>query len=396
MTTRLYYQDSSLLEFEAKIVSSGKHDNRFFTVLDRSAFYPTSGGQQYDTGKLNEVAIVDVIENDSGDVWHISDQPVGDSGDAVTGIVDKRRRQRHRQQHTAQHILSQTFARLYQLETVSVHLGEDYGAIEFDTKEVTAAQLSEAEQSSMQMVFDNLPVEILFIDGSEIASIPLRRPPKREGEIRVIKIGDLEYSACGGTHCVSTAEVGVIKIIGTEKLRGRVLVKFLSGIQAVEDYRIRFDVSDRVAQTLTCHVTDLPDKLVKLQDANKTLQRELVRVQKEGLGVKAEQLSQTATSYKDVKVVFEDVGPLDARLAGQLATQVSDITGGLTALFTDGRIVIATSENCQLQASQLAKGISEATGLKGGGNPRQAQLGGADKQKLDDYRKELIRLVEGA
>ncbi|MEW6412810.1 MAG: hypothetical protein AB1483_10105 [Candidatus Zixiibacteriota bacterium] len=396
MTTRLYYKDPFLLEFDATIVGGGQHEERFFTVLDRSAFYPTSGGQQHDTGRLNDVEIVDVIESNSGEVWHISGRPVGSVGAAVKGVIDKSRRQRHRQQHTAQHILSQTFVRLFGFNTVSVHLGEEYGAIEFDTKEISAAQLDEAEQFAMQIVFDNLPIEILFIDSSQVADTPLRRAPTRGGEIRVIKIGELDYSACGGTHCATTGEVGIIKIIGTEKLRGRPLVKFFSGVKAFEDYRTRYDVSDRIAQSLTCNVVDLPEKLIKLQEENKAVKQELVRVLKDGLPARAQELAKSATEHNGIRLVCENIGSFDVRLAGQLAGQTAEIVNGVAVLFTEGRLIIAVSEGCSMQASQIAKNLTAQAGLKGGGSAKLAQLGGAESGIIGQYREQLKRILESA
>lgn len=393
MTERLYYTDSALLEFDAKIIATGKHGEDHYTVLDRSAFYPTSGGQQHDTGVLDGKPVKDVIEAESGEVWHITAQPVGSVGYGVRGVVDKQRRQLHRQQHTAQHILSQVFVKLYDMETVSMHLGEEYGAIELDTDHITADQLARAEREGVDIVMDNLPVEILSVDSDQARTLPLRKIPGRGGTIRVVKIGELDYSACGGTHCTSTAEVGMIKIIGLEKMRGRVMVNFLSGRQAAADYAERFNVTDRLSRELTCHVNDLPEKIGKMTEETRSLRKDLAQFQKEMIPRKAEQLADTAIDAGSIKYVFENLGDYDPRLAAQLAARTAEMIGGVVSLFASGRLIVAADAASDRDASVIVKKVTEATGLRGGGSARQAQIGGVDAGKLEQLNSMIIRLI---
>lgn len=392
-TERLYYTDSSLLQFEATVVDAGKHENLYYTVLDRTAFYPTSGGQQYDTGSLNGVPIVDVNENDEGEVRHMSAEPVGEAGIRVTGSVDKIRRLKHRQQHTAQHVLSQIFVRELGLATVSVHLGEEYGAIELQAAEISPESLAEVERMAAEAIFDNLPVEILMVDSSDIDSVPLRRPPKKSGEIRVIKINDFDYSACGGTHCRSTAEIGLVKIIGVDKIRGRVLVKFLAGLQALDDYNLRFAVSDRISQSLTCHPRDLPERMEKISAEVKALRMEIARLQKEILPQVARRLSAGAVGVGGVKFVFENVQGYDGKMVAHLAAETAEVIDGVAVLHLEGRLVIATSEGSGRDAGKLAAALVSAKGLKGGGKSRLANLGGVDPKRLDEYKQCLENLL---
>lgn len=393
MTQRLYYTDSALLDFEAKIIAAGQHGDNHYTVLERSAFYPTSGGQQHDTGVLGGQPVIDVIEIESGEVWHITAQPVGSAGETVKGEVDRQRRQLHRQQHTAQHILSQVFVKLYGLETVSMHLGDEYGAIELETAELATDQLAQAEKDALDIIFDNLPVETLTVDARQAQALPLRKIPSRSESIRVVKIGEFDYSACGGTHCRSTAEVGMIKITGVEKMRGRVLVNFLSGRQAAANYSERFGVTDRLARELTCHVTDLPDKMQKMIEETKALRKELAQLQKEMIPQKAEQLAASAIDAGGMKYVHANLGDYDPRLAGQLAGKTVEITGGVVSLYTAGRLVIATDAASGQDASAIVKKINEEAGTKGGGSARQAQVGGVDEDKLDQLNSMIIRFI---
>lgn len=168
MTERLYYGDPALLEFDATVVGQGQRGEMYFTLLDRSAFYPTSGGQLFDRGALNGIEIVETIEADDGEVRHLSNAPVGQTGDKVHGTVDRPRRQKNRQLHTAQHLISQVFIRLGDAETVSVHLGEEYGAVELNRVDITESELDQAERWTNELILDNLPVEIRVIDASDL------------------------------------------------------------------------------------------------------------------------------------------------------------------------------------------------------------------------------------
>lgn len=393
MTSRLYYSDSVLLEFEARITATGNHDDLFYTVLDQSAFYPTSGGQLFDTGLINGVEVVEVIETPDGDVWHLSKSPVGGIGDEVKGVINPERRRRHRQQHTAQHILSHAFVKLFDLATVSVHLGEEYGTIELDGPALTVEQLRETERYARQLVDENLPVQILTVDENDIDSVPFRRKPKKKGRLRVIKIGELDWSACGGTHCTTTTEVGLIKILGTGKIRGHVLVKFLSGTQTIHDYDMRFDATDGLSQSLTCHVSDLPEKFEKLQNDNKVLARTLTQLRKDMLPAHADAMASSKTQVGSTDLVFEVLDDYDAKLANSLGTKVAEIVSGVAVIFLNGRIIVSTGETSGKDARQIVSVLSEKTGLKGGGSPRQAQLGGATAENLPQYREIVMSFL---
>jgi alanyl-tRNA synthetase len=381
-----------LLEFDATIISSVEQDGCFVTILDRSAFYPTSGGQQFDTGLLNGVAILDVIEADN-EVLHISLTPVGKVGESVHGAVDPNRRRTHRQQHTAQHILSQSFIKLYGFETVSVHLGDEYGAIELDRVSIDPSQLDQVERYVNDIVSIAWLVEILFVSGPELDRIPLRKVPSREGEIRVIKIGEFDYSACGGTHCNKTSEVGLIKIIGWEKLRAHALVKFLAGTQALEDYRLRFDVTDTLTRAYTCGISDLAGKIDKLANENKALRKEVGILQKELLPVRAQELSASAEDVSGVKLACRVIDTMDAATACQLGMAVADRIGGIALLVAEGKLLLTVAANGGQHAGEIAGKLSALLGLKGGGSSRAAQLGGADPTKLQEYRAALLSLI---
>ncbi len=393
MTERLYYKNSDLLEFETTIAEVGQTESGHFCVLDSSAFYPTSGGQFHDTGLLNKIPVSDVIENEKGRVLHITAAVVGNVGDRVRGSVDSQRRIDNCQKHTAQHILSQAFVTLFKMETVSVHLGDQYASIELKTKSVTDEQMYQAEELANQLIFDRLPIEIRFVDAVEAARLPLRKVPDRERKIRIVQIGEFDYSACGGTHCRNSAEVGLIKIIGVEKMRGNLSVKFLAGRLAIEDYKSRFDVTNRLANTLTCHFSDLEERFAKTFEENRNLRKDITRLQAERLPQMAKELADKANRTDKPHQLIESVELSDPKTLGQLAVLVADSIDGLAVLISGDRAALATSKETGIHAGQLAKHLSEKLSLRGGGGEQQAQLAGITSEQMASCREIIERYV---
>ncbi|MBU8934814.1 MAG: hypothetical protein KOO62_12560 [candidate division Zixibacteria bacterium] len=396
MTERLYYHDAELVEFDATIAVIGEDEGRYYTILDRSAFYPTSGGQLFDTGELAGVAIEEVVETGDDVIRHLSSSPVGGVGQTVHGEVNRTRRKANSRKHTAQHILSQAFVKLFGWSTVSVHLGEQYAAIELDQSSVAEEQLQKSESIANEVVLANDPVQIRFLEGDELNAIPLRRIPKRSGLLRIVITGEFDYSACGGTHCRSTGEVGIIKIMGTEQMRGHVLVKFLIGQQALADYGNRLTVTSTLSQRLTCGIGDLVERVDKLSFENKELRHQLGKTQKELLPIRASALAENAVLCGKHRLVVDQVDDFDSKLTSALVIQVAAITGGAVFLITGERLFVATASESGLHAGQLARQIGVACGLKGGGNERVAQLGTVDRDSLERYRQAIEQVVTNA
>jgi alanyl-tRNA synthetase len=393
MTERLYYTDPTILEFDATIVQETQDGGRVMTYCDRSAFYPTSGGQLFDLGTLNDVPVIEIVEDGSGEVAHITAGGVGPIGSRVHGRVDAVRRWKNRQMHTAQHIVSQSFIRAFGLETVSVHLGEDYASVELDAAELSSELIAAVESHANELIAANLKVEILFVPPAVASGMPLRKVPGREGTIRVIKIGEFDWSACGGTHCNRTAEVGLIKIIGLERMRGKTLVKFLSGVQAVADYHNRFETTDRLTRSLSCGVSDLEANIEKLVEKNKSLRREVAVLIKEVTPVRASKMAITADRSGKVPLLVEAILEDESEAAGGLASEVAMQIGGLAAICSGGKLHIAVSETSGLNAGNIAKEFAAILSLRGGGGPRVAQIGGVDSSNIKQYRTIILEMI---
>ena len=390
MTDRLYYTDPELLEFEGTLLAvENPKEGVYQSVLDRSAFYPTSGGQSHDLGQLGGAEIIEVKEDSQGDIVHVTANPPGEVGEKIKGLVQYEHRMKNRQLHTAQHLLSQIFFRLIDAVTVSVHLGEEYGAIEFDVDSISENVLAEAERMVNRVVIDSMPVEILFVESSEIGTLGLRREPKRSGKLRIIRIGEFEATACGGTHCTHTGQVQLVKLIGIETIRKRTLVKFLAGAQAFNDYVARFDVTTKITKALTSGLIDLPDKCDKLVEEIKALKRDLTAARKELIPSMVNDLLDQKIMLKGIPALLTTLPEEKIELGQPLAIELASKLNGLALLVIGTRIIIACAESSNAKAGQLMRALSQHSPIKGGGSDVLAQGAGASSNELDHYRQLL-------
>ena len=222
--------------------------------------------------------------------------------DKVEGLIDFDRRLENMRRHTGQHILSRAFIKTADVDTISANHGE-VGTIELSVEELSDRQLDRAERLANEIVMKDLPVTPKFYDESEIKNLPLRKIPDREGTFRIVHIGDYDTNACGGTHCRRTGEVGPIKIIGIEKLRGHFRISFLCGSAALDDYREKHRVVTSVATSLTCHFTDLPDKVSRLAGDNQELRRAIAQQNKQLFEYELAEMIEQAPVYGDIELL---------------------------------------------------------------------------------------------
>lgn len=233
---RLYYDDSYTTRFDARIAGEGEHAGRPAVRLEQTYFYPESGGQEADRGRIGSARVVDVQAGEDGAVWHVVDAPIGDGASSASAEVDWARRFDHMQQHTGQHILSAAFEHVLSAPTVSSHLGEERSSVEVRMDDVDWRAIERLELAANRVVWENRPVERHWVDEQGLARFTLRKPPAVKGRIRIVEIPDWDQSACGGTHTRHTGEVGAIKVLRWEKVRGNLRFEFLCGGRALADH----------------------------------------------------------------------------------------------------------------------------------------------------------------
>jgi alanyl-tRNA synthetase len=388
MTERSYYTDAYRTEFDATVTAVTELDGKPALVLDGTYFYPTSGGQPYDTGTLAGLPVVDVVSA-NGDVYHILEQPADPAlaGQKVHGVIDWPRRFDHMQQHSGQHLISHVFDNLFDYATVSVHFGDAESTLDLSTEEVTQDELARAEAVANQRVFEAIPIKTYFVDESEIDSVPLRRPPKVSGQIRIVEIADTDWSACGGTHVHTTAEIGPIKFVRQQRMRGQARLSFLCGQRALDDYGRKHDIVTEVAALYDTEIGQTPVLVARDMERIRELQRQLADLQTLRLGILAGELMASIASA-DVKIVARSFDDLDANGVKTLANLLVENEGVVALLgSTQGgkaTVIFARASDLPLHSGNLLRASLQQFGGGGGGRPDFAQGGGIQPENIDD------------
>jgi alanyl-tRNA synthetase len=385
MTTRLYYQEPYRTTFEACVTSCDAAGERMHVVLDQTAFYPTSGGQPFDTGMLGPARVLDVIDHEDDQITHVVDRRL-DLGSRVTGTIDWSRRFDHMQQHTGQHVLSAAFDQLVQARTESFHLGTSTATIDL-AREVSASDMLAVEDEANRIVWEDRPVAIRMVSPDEAALLPLRKAPTRSGPLRLIDIEDFDLSACGGTHVARTGAVGMIAVVGAEKFRGGRRVEFVCGTRALTRFRAWREAFTAAQRHLSVAPPELAGAVERLQADAKAQQR-ASRALQERLAVhEAAALVGRGERVGDRLVVVEAVEGWDAAGIKALATAAAaaEPKSAITLFTTSTPMlaVIARGKDTSLDASAALKSLVARFGGKGGGKADLAQAGGLIGESTD-------------
>ena len=389
--SRPYYTDSYTMLFDAIIATLEEVDGRPAAILESSYFYPTSGGQPYDTGRLqsgDEIArVVDVVERESdGAVLHVFDRPLAPG--RVAAAIDRDRRMDHMRHHTGQHILSQAFVRVAEAVTVGFHLSPQSVTIDLDRADLSAAEIDRAEALANEIIWADRPVSVRVVTHAEAATLPLRKtPPGRDGQLRLIDIEGFDLTACGGTHVARTGEVGLVKIARTERRGNTTRVEFLCGERALADYRQRQAILRDLGAVLTTGAAELPAAGAKLQDELKAARAELKQREAALLALEAEGLLAAAEPLDDVRLVarvFADRQPDELRRLTTALTEAGGVVALLALAGDRSHLIFGRSADAPGMMGELIKPALAALGGRGGGSPTLAQGGGpaADEATL--------------
>ena len=399
MTDRLYYTDSYSHEFDATVLSVEASDGRGRVQLDRTCFYPTSGGQPHDIGTLGGSHVVEVVDESDGSISHVVE--AGDTlrtGAPVHGVIDWSRRFDHMQQHTGQHLLSAAFDRLFGVRTVSFHLGVDRATIDL-ARETTPTEIAAAEHEANRIVWEDRPVTVRFTTADEAARLPLRKEPHREGILRLIDIERFDLSACGGTHVARTGEVGLIAIGSWERFKRGQRVEFLCGGRALGRFRSLRDAAAAAARLLSASMAELPIAIERLQAETKDQRSALRALQAELIRYLAQELAAEGAATPRGRLVLRAV-EADAGGLKATASAVVSRPGFIVVLVsptTPNMIVVARSQDVDVASNHILSALTARFGGRGGGKSDLAQGGGLDAAAetiLDAARHEILRGTE--
>jgi len=401
MTHRLYYTDATQRKFTARVVEAryvGSQDGSQYPAvrLDRTAFYPTSGGQPHDTGKLNGTRVIDVWDDEAGNIWHVLEKSLEDT--SVRGEIDWPRRFDHMQQHTGQHLLSAAFVDTLNAATIGFHLGSTSSTIDLNLSHLTWDAATRVEETVNAIVFENRPVTVHIVSQEELSDIPLRKPPQVTGKIRVIWVEGYDASACGGTHVEHTGQIGLIKITGIERYKGGTRVIFLCGQRALRDYTRVLNILRAASNELTVGQDEVYDAVTRNRDEVKIMRRTLSKVQSELVYYEAAQLWAETPEVRGIRFItmhwidrtFENVRAMASQLRERPHTLLL-----LAATEEKGvRLVCARSDDLpEIDAADLLRAAAGALGGQGGGSPTIAQ-GGAQPAPHSVIMETLRQVME--
>ncbi len=290
-TERLYYHDSHLIEFDAVVTDKTERVSGWTAVtLDRTAFYPTGGGQPSDTGTIDKAQVVECIDSEDDGVLHVIQGRAPEVGARVKGRIDWSRRLDHMQQHTGQHILSQAFVTLYNAPTRSFRVLDECCEIDVDLSTPSDEVIERAVELANNVIWEDREINIRNVTPEEAAQLPLRKDPAREGELRVIEIQDFDLTPCGGTHAYRTGEVGMIAVRHWERAKGLVRIEFVAGVRALRDYRRANRTARSVAALFSAARDDSAKLASRAVEENKDLHRRVRGLEEIAARAEAEEL----------------------------------------------------------------------------------------------------------
>lgn len=402
-TERLYYNDSHLIEFEARVVDTSERVSGWTAVtLDRTAFYPTGGGQPSDTGTLNGTRVVECIDDENNGVLHVIQGRAPAIGSTVQGRIDWARRLDHMQQHTGQHILSQALVTLFNAPTRSFRVLEESCEIDVDLSNPATEVIERAVELANNVIWEDREITIRMVTAAEAAKLPLRKEPAREGELRVIEIDGFDLTPCGGTHAYRTGEVGMIAVRHWERAKGLTRIEFVAGTRALADYRRANKTARAVAALYSSARDDAAKLTARVLEENKELHRRVRLLEEIASRVEAEELyrdsSSTVTvaggSIQVMSKIFED---RDAESLKHLAQALISHPRTIALLGSRekgaARLVFARSADATGDMNSLMKTACEILDGRGGGKPDMAQGGGKRIEQLQEAINQASQLL---
>jgi alanyl-tRNA synthetase len=389
-TERLYYNDCYLREFEATVLDAVPEGDGVRVYLDRTAFYPDSGGQPADHGTISGIKVLDVVDENEAIAHVLERHP---DGARVNGVIDWARRFDHMQQHTGQHILSAAFEKTGGYKTVSFHLGSEISTIDLDSDRLARRQMDEAEDLANRIIFENRDVRILFKSSEEANTLGLRKATEREGEVRLIEVPEFDLSACGGTHVSRTGSVGMISARKFERVKGMTRVEFVCGGRALRATRADFGILTEGARLFSGPAENLPALISKQSEELRGAARTREKMVKRLAEFEAKDLWNASQEIRGRRIGRRTFAAGESEEARALAHALASQPATVALLGVEGKPAMLIFAQSPGGAADMGKILSEAlakVGGKGGGARDFAQGGGFDESRL----KEALDLAD--
>ncbi|HDR7950025.1 TPA: alanyl-tRNA editing protein [Bacillus toyonensis] len=399
MEQKLYYIDAYTKDFTTKIIKQDydKEDN-LYVVLNETAFYPTGGGQPYDTGTLNGTLVTNV-EEVNGEIRHFIAEQLETA--EVEGKINWERRFDHMQQHAAQHILSAAFWDHFNIPTIGFHLGKETVTIDLETENLPAETIEKAVQIANNIVFENHPIRIQWMNLEEAKTLPLRKEPTLTENIRVVIIENFDYNGCGGTHPRRTGEVGLIQVLNWERNKGGIRLTFIAGWRTLKLMGQQQQIMKDVSKQLNSSETDIPAKVAQLLISQKENEKAIQTMNEKLLFAEANELLQQPAEIHAgflISKVFTNRSMQEVAKLSAIITEQQEHAITYFIIENDDKLqcILACGKTVTLDMNALLKDALPAIEGKGGGNKKSARGGGKAIMSGDEFLHQLISSLQSA
>ncbi|MDD2446372.1 MAG: DHHA1 domain-containing protein [Tissierellia bacterium] len=394
MTIKFYMENSYIRELEAEIIEKKFRNNKYYIKLNRTIFYPhLSGGQPKDLGTINDLEVIDVYE-EGEDIVHVLEDNIN-----VTKVklsINWENRMDLMQQHTGQHLLSAVIHKLYNGETSSFYIGNDYSSIDIDLPNFKDEDIEKIELLANRIIYSNFKIKTYIVNKNDLKNIPLRKKPSVNSNIRIVEIEDFDYSPCGGTHLSSTGEIGIIKIRKWDKKRGNLRIEFLCGNRALHDYSWKNASIREISVLLSSKETDVLTSIKKLYEAKEKLEKENRDLRENLYKLKGDNILNEIKYSNGIGIIYKELEDMDFKelnlIANYLNTkehliQIYGLHNGKKA-----HLFVSCTKDLDLDLSQIFKSLSEKYEIKGGGNSTTVQ-GGVKADELSSIMKDFANCI---
>jgi len=394
-TKKLYEENPYVKEFQAKVIEEVQVENHYEVVLDQTAFYPTGGGQPCDVGTLSGIPVQDVFKK-NGVIYHVLSSSLEGKGE-VTGLIDWQRRFDYMQQHSGQHILSRAFEILYKIDTVGFHLGEEFVTIDLQIDQLSEEMIEKVEHLSNQIVMENRAIHKYLLSPDQMTEQAIAKIPELDDYVRLVDIAHFDSCPCAGTHPNYTGEIGLIKVLGTEKIRNNIRLTFVCGYRALNYFhRIQLELAN-IASLLKTNWVNIKEKTEFLMEERNQFEAQIKSLKLEILPYQIENWRQKAESIGEaylVEAVLENKEMQEIKKWMQEIVQSPSYIVLFTMKSKDKvQFLLQRSENVNLSMNDVLKLGLETVHGKGGGNPKVAQGGSSETMNMDDALNQMKEYI---
>lgn len=389
MTKRIYFDNPYQIEFEGEVTDKLKINHKIGLILNQTCFYPESGGQPSDKGTINGINVTEIYEKND-EIIHLLEQDILDK--KVKGKIDWFTRFDHMQQHSGQHILSQSFVQVLEAETLSFHLGETVSTIEVDLRGISEQDIEKIERLANQIIYENREIKTYFVTLQQAEKLKLRKPPQKQEEIRIVEISDFDISACGGTHCQNTGEIGIIKIKKWEKIRNNLRFEFLCGQRALKDYFQKNILVNRLSTRFSVKDEELSQAIDRLYDDFKTQRKKVNKLQEKLIEYEAKEIAQKAEG-KIIKIIFSDREVKEVKYLALNIIKQGDFVALLGLKSERVYLFLARSETLSFDMREIVDLVAPIIEGRGGGSASFVEIGGEKKENLTQALEKAYQLI---